>query len=240
MRKLENRYFARFFLLVLRSVKNNIINSHCESPPWRGRSNLKSLFTKRLHGRVLGLRRSTPGNDKNTSVNLANVTLIAAVLLAILTSGCGSPVKNEEPAEPETPIIEKDTMVRMHRAFDHFSKAGLYEISGNFERAADEYRLALYYDPTSMELKRSLANVNFQLKRYGEVLDFIEKLDHPTIDDLILAANCHRLNGNLDKAAEYFIRVSDMDSTLDFPGLQQKQRCLASGTGLVLYKNRQV
>jgi len=63
MRKLENRYFARFFLLVLRSVKNNIINSHCESPPWRGRSNLKSLRTKRLHGRVLGLRRSTPCND---------------------------------------------------------------------------------------------------------------------------------------------------------------------------------
>ncbi len=155
--------------------------------------------------------------------NLANrcfirsFLIIPVIVLIILAFGCGGPVKNEKPVEPEAPIIEKDTMVRMHRAFDHFSKAGLYEISGNPEKAADEYSLALYYDPTSMELKRLLANINFQLKRYGEVLDFIEKLEQPTVDDLLLAADCYRLNGNIDRAAEYYIRVSDMDSTLDFP-----------------------
>ena len=144
--------------------------------------------------------------------------IVPVIVLIILAFGCGSPVKNEKPVEPEVPIIEKDTLVKMHRAFNHFSKAGLYEISGNLEKAADEYSLALYYDPTSMELKRLLADINFQLKRYGEVLDFVEKLEQPTVDDLILAADCYRLNGNIDRAAEYYIRVSDMDSTLDFPG----------------------
>jgi len=50
-------------------VKNKIIKSYCESTSG-GQSDVKSLRIKRL------LRRSAPRNDKKTSINLANATIV--------------------------------------------------------------------------------------------------------------------------------------------------------------------
>jgi len=130
----------------------------------------------------------------------------------ILVSGCGKTVQKGEVAETPDPEQAKKAMVTKHRAFDHFSKGDLYQRSGDLEKAADEYRLALFYDPQSDELKRSLAGILFDLHRYDEALEVNIKIDNPSIEDMILTADCYNATESLDKAIESYKKIAEMDS----------------------------
>ncbi len=114
-----------------------------------------------------------------------------SIAIAVFLLGCGGPVKEEMPVEPQETILEKKDLIKKGRAFDHFSKASLYEKSGNLEKAIEEYRLALVYDPESEELRRSLADLEFHLRRYDEVINVLSGIENQTIDDFMLMASSY-------------------------------------------------
>ncbi len=137
------------------------------------------------------------------------VLLLSVMMLG---SGCGKTSKKEASVEISAAEESQKDLVTKHRAFDHFSKGDLYQRSGDLEKAADEYRLALFYDPQSDELKRSLAGILFDLKRYDEALEVNVKIDDPTIDDMILTADCYNAVGSIDEAVEHYKKIAEMDS----------------------------
>lgn len=148
------------------------------------------------------------------SKNLIKTLAIVSVFIV----GCGSAVVEKTTLEPEKKaLISKKTLVRQHRAFNHFSKGSIYEINGNLEKAADEYRLALSYDIDSDELKRSLANIYYHLDRCGDALEIILTIKQPDKDDLNIAANCFSVKGSDNKALKYFQKVIRQDSMLELP-----------------------
>jgi len=138
------------------------------------------------------------------------VVLLTSVI--IIGFGCGKSSQKGELAVTLGADEAKKAQVTKHRAFDHFSKGDLYQRSGNLEKAADEYRLALFYDPESDELKRSLAGILFSLQRYDEALEVNIKIDDPSVDDLILTADCYNATGLIDKAIEYYNKIAELDS----------------------------
>ncbi|MCD6161958.1 MAG: tetratricopeptide repeat protein [candidate division Zixibacteria bacterium] len=144
------------------------------------------------------------------------IKILAVVIIFII--GCGGAVVDKTTLEPEKEtLISKKTLVRQHRAFDHFSKGSLYEVSGNLEKAADEYRLALSYDSDSDELKRSLANIYYNLSRCNEALELIVDIKQPIKEDFNIAAECFNTTGSDDKAIEYFKKAVRQDSMFELP-----------------------
>ncbi|MCP4580625.1 MAG: tetratricopeptide repeat protein [candidate division Zixibacteria bacterium] len=139
------------------------------------------------------------------------LTLIAIVLTAYI--GCGGEAKDKSELKVVETTLAKKAMVTKHRAFDHFSKADLYERSGNYEKAADEYRLAMFYDPESNELKRSLASVIYNLQRYDEALEIYVQIEDPSIDDRLKIADCLNRTGSVSEAVELYQEVAESDST---------------------------
>lgn len=144
-------------------------------------------------------------------------TLLIIFSAVVLTAGCGGPAKEVSAPNTQETAIDKKDIIAKHRAFDHFSKADLYERSGDLEKAADEYRLALVYDPTSDELKRLLAKVYYRLRRYDEALDLSLRIKDPKPDDFILTADCYKLTGDEKMAVKFFHKAAQMDSTLEIP-----------------------
>lgn len=144
--------------------------------------------------------------------NIKFDAFIISFILISWVSGCGGPVRKAAQADSSGAGLDGKEIIAKHRAFDHFSKADLFEKSGDLEKAADEYRLALFYDPQSDELMRSLAGVLYDLQRYDEALDILPNIEYKTLDDIDMVADCYRLKGDEKNAVKYFKTASDMDT----------------------------
>jgi len=138
-------------------------------------------------------------------------------IIVVMIIGCGGPIHEGDTDNPQKAVIDKKDIITKHRAFNHFSKADLLERMGDLEKAADEYRLALVYDPASDEIKRLLANVYCRLKRYDEALDLSLQITNIGFDDLLLIADCYRLTGDEKMAVKYYEKATQIDSTLEVP-----------------------
>lgn len=137
-------------------------------------------------------------------------------MIIMIVINCGGETKKDIVNDKTEDILERRANVSQHRAFDHFSKGDLYERSGNLEKAADEYRLSLFYDPNSDELKRSLGKVLYDLNRHDESLDIMARIDQPSVDDWLLLAACYNNVGMLDKTIEIYEQMAEADSTPQF------------------------
>ena len=137
---------------------------------------------------------------------------ILLIIVGLIAYSCGGPAKDKAKGEAALDAPGKNDDAAKHRAFDHFTKGDLYERSNDLEKAADEYRLALYYDPDSDELKRSLSHTLYDLSRFDEALEVAIKISEENIDDKMLIAGCYNNVGKLDKAVEYFENIAQADS----------------------------
>lgn len=143
---------------------------------------------------------------------LPNNMTIALALLFII--GCGSkPPAQPAENEPNSEITTRKELIAKQRALDHFTKGDIYERANDLEKAADEYRLALFYDPASDELRRSLAKVNFELYRFDEAIDLLLAIASPTLDDYMLMGRCYNLSGSADQAVKYYKKAAELDSS---------------------------
>jgi len=141
------------------------------------------------------------------------LALVSIVL--IVYAGCDGPAKDKSELEVVESTLAKKVLITKHRAFDHFSRADLYERSGNLEKAADEYRLAMFYDPLSDELKRSLAAVLYNLQRYDEALETYTRIEDQSIDDKLMRADCYNRTGAMIEAVELYREIAESDSVPD-------------------------
>ena len=139
-------------------------------------------------------------------------TIALTIISFALISGCGGAAKKPDESNLSETGLSPKEIIAKHRAFDHFSKGDLYRRSNDLEKAADEYRLALFYDPQSDELKRSLAEVLYNLRRYDEALDILPQIENKTVDDVDMMADCYRLTDDEKNAVKYFKMASAMDS----------------------------
>lgn len=137
--------------------------------------------------------------------------LVAVILVgnALLTFSCAGPARDKA-IGIEVADTNKDLIARGY-AVDHFTTGDIFEKIGNYEKAADEYRLALVYDPTSDEIKRSLAEIYYRLNRLDEAIDVAVKIDSQTIDDLRLLAISYERSGNRKSALALFKDIAKID-----------------------------
>jgi tetratricopeptide (TPR) repeat protein len=129
---------------------------------------------------------------------------LGLILVIIVAANCGSPARKATPEIDSNKVITKEQGMAQSQAYEHFFRADLLEKSGNYEKAADEYRLALVFDPESNVVKRNLVNIYYNYRRYEEALDISLSIKEPDAQDLITMANCYAFLGNQKKAIEYF------------------------------------
>lgn len=139
------------------------------------------------------------------------------MLIILMIAGCGGAARKNLTDSNNNVKNEHEQFLEKYQAMDHFSKADLLEKSGNLEKAADEYRLALVYDPASGELKRELARVYYRLQKYDEALNLALRITGPQADDIVLIAECYKLTGNQKMALKNYKSVAALDSTIDIP-----------------------
>jgi len=140
---------------------------------------------------------------------------ILPIILLLLAGGCSGPAKDSDLLESKP--ISRQTWADNHRAFSHYMKGVLYSLGGNVEKAADEYRLALFYDKDSDEIRRSLADANYQMRRYAESLEVADEINQKNIEDILLIGDCHALLGDDSLAVEYYEAASELEPAIDFP-----------------------
>ena len=99
-------------------------------------------------------------------------------IVSVFIVGCGGAVVEKTTLEPEKKaLISKKTLIRQHRAFNHFSKGSIYEINGNLEKAADEYALFLEQAPDRFaDIERRMNEVAADPDQLGDLEKAVEKL----------------------------------------------------------------
>lgn len=138
----------------------------------------------------------------------ARCPLLIIIVMAMLTACSGAARKNK----PSGEAVQADP-ADTYQAYDHFVKGDLYEQSGNFDAAADEYRKALIYDPNSVEIKRSLSEVYFQQRKFDEAALLRSEIAEKNVDDCNFIGDCLRYKNDLEGAADYYQRSLALDST---------------------------
>lgn len=131
---------------------------------------------------------------------------IAAILLIAITSQIYAQKEDQDSLSAKA---NKAKMMAQAEAYEHFSRGDLYEKTGNYEKAADEYRLALVFDPESDVIKRSLIDIYFDSRQYEQALELLLQIKKRDVQDLITTANCYAILGNQKKAVDYFILAAD-------------------------------
>lgn len=137
--------------------------------------------------------------------------VIVISLLVILACGSVARRKNVEPAKQQTDQFAS------YEAYEHFVQADLYEENGDLDSAAMEYRRALIYDPGSTEIKRSLSNVDFRLKKFDEAGVLRSGISEKNADDFNFIGDCLRFTSDFKGAGDYYQRSLEMDSTQYIP-----------------------
>jgi tetratricopeptide (TPR) repeat protein len=141
-------------------------------------------------------------------------TLKIAIMISLLvTLACGGVAKRKsvEPTKQQTDQFAS------YQAYEHFVQADLYEENGALDSAAVEYRRALIYDPGSTEIKRSLSEVDFRMKKFDEAGVLRSEISEKNADDYNFIGDCLRFTDDLKGAGDYYQRSLEMDSTQYIP-----------------------
>jgi tetratricopeptide (TPR) repeat protein len=132
--------------------------------------------------------------------------ILTLILVLAAISGISAQENDADTLQGKT---TKQQIITQAQAFDHFSKGDLYEKAGDYDKAANEYRLALVFDPESNVIKRSLIDIYFGSRQFEDALALSLTIKEPNVADLMTIANCYAFSGNQKKAAEYFRIAAD-------------------------------
>jgi len=133
---------------------------------------------------------------------------IFVAILFLTVIGCAGQ-KAMHKADSGSPV-EPDSTTKA-AALDHYLAGSVAEESGELPEAALEYQLALYCDPSSIEIAQALSRTFLKLGERLPALRVLENslLLHPNHPDLLtsLGETSMRL-GDIDGSTEYFKRLS--------------------------------
>jgi tetratricopeptide (TPR) repeat protein len=127
--------------------------------------------------------------------------------------GCSTGVKKENAQSSRTGTDS----VSSYRAYDYFVKGDLYEQSGNLTEAAEMYRKALIYDPSSAEIRRTLSDVYLKLGQFNEAAVLRSEIENKTTEDYNFIGSCLQYTKDFSGAADFFKRSLELDSTQYLP-----------------------
>jgi len=146
--------------------------------------------------------------DKMKLIGVVSILIIFTMIL-----GCGAGIKKEG---AQTANAEPDP-IDSYRAYDYFVKGDLYEQSGDLVEAAEMYRKALIYDPSSAEIRRVLSDVYLQLGRYNEAAVTRSEIAEKDTEDFNFIGSCLQYTKDFSGAADFFKRSLELDSTQYMP-----------------------
>jgi tetratricopeptide (TPR) repeat protein len=139
---------------------------------------------------------------------MKTVDIIILILLSIILA-CGGAGKKQAPAAaPEAP-----DSFSAYMAYDHFVRGDLYEQSGNFAAAVEEYQKALIFDPGSAEIRRSLSEIYSRQRKFTEAAVLRSEIEQKEARDYNFIGDCLRYANDLEGAADFYRRSLETDST---------------------------
>jgi tetratricopeptide (TPR) repeat protein len=155
----------------------------------------------------------------------AGVTLgrlvVFITVLGVSLAGCGSTAQKlvatefqpeyEKTTAPVRPPARKPSSDINPYAFDCFVNATVLEQVGDLPAAAELYKAALQYYPTSYEIRYSLALTHFKMGRYRDVLSILETIKPESLPVLDIRAACLRTSGMSDSARSTYLRILQLD-----------------------------
>lgn len=139
---------------------------------------------------------------------MKTVKITVLILLSIILA-CGGAGKKQAPAAD----AEAPDSFSAYRAYDHFVRGDLYEQSGNFAAAIEEYRKALIYDPGSAEIRRALSEIYSRQRKFTEAAVLRSEIEQKEARDYNFIGDCLRYANDLEGAADFYRRSLESDST---------------------------
>jgi tetratricopeptide (TPR) repeat protein len=136
-----------------------------------------------------------------------------AAFLLLLAIACGGGARKN----PESRTSSQPDSINQAQAYDYFVRGDLYEQSGNLNEAAEMYRKALIYDPSSVEIRRILSNVYLRLGRFNEAAVLRSEIAEKTAEDYNFIGNCLQYTRDYSGAADFYRRSLDLDPTQFMP-----------------------
>jgi tetratricopeptide (TPR) repeat protein len=143
-----------------------------------------------------------------TSVRVALVPACAFLLL----SACGSTRPKSVVADSTSAATPIDP-IKGQAAYYLFMEGTTLKEEGNLEQAAQAFERALQYDPGSTEIRLSLADCYFNMRRFDRAIAVAEEIPVRDRRVLELIARSHRFMGHDEAAAAIYREIVALDST---------------------------
>lgn len=138
--------------------------------------------------------------------------LFAAILLATILIGCGSSKPKPE-TKPQPPTAQQTDPEKERAAFYLFMEGTALQEEGKIEAAAQAFERALQFDPNSTEIRMSLGESYFTLRRFERAIAIVD--DAPERDRRVLEflGRCRRFLGHDSEAESIYRELVALDST---------------------------
>jgi len=148
---------------------------------------------------------------------------LAGLLLGLLiVTGCSSTAVNREASgedvarlavrggasQPEAPPADEAIDPR---AFHYYINGLLYEGIGNYAKAAGSFKSALKYHPESYEIRFSLAEAYYNLRRYDQAVDVLKDITPADADVQLLRGASYASMGMPDLAHAAYLELARLE-----------------------------
>lgn len=137
--------------------------------------------------------------------------LLICLGLAAMVVGCAA---KEQSVDSLTAQLQPQSRKEIHpEAYHHFTNAVIMEQEGDFERAIQQYELALSYDPLSYDIRLALGTLYLNLGRPSNAEDTFLPIPDKTAEIYQLLGEAFRAQGQDIDAEEAYRRAWSTDST---------------------------
>lgn len=139
---------------------------------------------------------------------------LAAVLVAFVLLGAGCSTSKPKPdAESAAPTTERTDPQKEQAAFYLFMEGTTLREEGNLEGAVQAFERALQFDPNSTEIRLSLGECYFTMRRFERAIAVVEASPERDRRVLEFLGRCHRFLGNDAQSEALYRELATVDST---------------------------
>lgn len=144
----------------------------------------------------------------------------ALLLLAglLMIAGCSSPAvkRGAAPEATAKPAVLKGKSPKVSaaeetidpRAYHYYVNGLLYDAIGNFPKAASSFNSALKFHPDSYEIRFSLAEAYYNLRRYDQAVTALRDIAPADADAQLLRGACFAATGMPDSARVAYLELA--------------------------------
>lgn len=135
------------------------------------------------------------------------IRLLLPILPLVLAVACGGSARKGDVSEGG----DQGDSFSSYRAYEHFVKGDLFEQARDYASAAEEYHKALIFDPSSAQIRRSLSDVYFRMRKFTEAAVVRSEIPDRTVDDYNFIGDCLRYANDLGGSADFYRRSLELD-----------------------------